>query len=100
MNILLLSASPVMCNLIKNVLSTDNITVSSNSNGEVANVTNLIMVDELLFVPSLCEKDVPVILLTNKSLESINNKAETLGAYLLMKPFNRDQLIETVNKTQ
>ena len=100
MNILLLSASPVMCNLIKNVLSTDNITVSSNSNGEVANVTNLIMVDELLFVPSLCEKDVPVILLTNKSLESINNKAETLGAYFLMKPFNRDQLIETVNKTQ
>lgn len=100
MNILLLSNSPVMCNLIKNILSTDSIAVSSNSNGEVSDVTDLIMVDENLFVSKLCEKNIPVVLLTSMTLESINKQAKTLGASLLMKPFTRDQLIETVNKTQ
>ena len=100
MNILLLSASPVICNLIRNILSTDNITVSSNSNGEVSSLTNMIMVDESLFVPNLCKKNIPVVLLSSGNLESINQEARVLGARVLMKPFTRDQLIETVNQIQ
>lgn len=100
MNILLLSASPVMSNLIKNVLSTDNITVSSNSNGEVSSLINLIMVDESLFVPTICQKNIPVVLLSSGNLESINEEAKILGTNVLMKPFTRDQLIETVNQIQ
>ena len=101
MNIMFFTTSPVMSNLVKNILATDNVTISTNPNSFNSDGYDLIMIEQPLFNRNISEYSLPILLLSTATednlychfLYELNPKGICLA-----KPFQRDDLISTINK--
>ena len=98
MNILIYSTQPVITNMITNILSDDNITVSTNPNGFVNNDYNLIIVEDNLFNENIFSHSIPVLYVTTSSYLNFCMVAVSHGGGYIFKPFTPDELISVVNK--
>jgi len=98
MNILFYSSSPVISNMISNVLSDDNLTISTNPNGFVNNDYHLIMIDDGLFSESVFTHSIPVLLITTPQKEVLCQIVVSNHGGYIYKPFTPDELINVINK--
>lgn len=101
MNIIFFTTSPVMSNLIKNILTTDNVTISTNPNSFGSDLFDLIIIEEDLFTNSIGTHSIPVLLLTtsgNRDEECLSLYNQTKQGRCLSKPFYPDDLISAISQ--
>lgn len=97
MNIIFFTANPVISNLVKNILSTDNITVSTNPNGFINSDYDMVMVDYNLFTRNLMNLNIPVLYFNHNRMMSLCNEVVVLGGHCIDIPFTREQLLSKIS---
>lgn len=98
MNILLYSNSPVISNMISNILTEDKITVSTNPNGFINNDYKLIILEDNLFNELIFTHSVPVLYITTPAHRDICSVVISHGGGYIYKPFTPEEFINVVNK--
>ena len=96
MNIILFSSSPPITNLVKNILSNYNVVSSTNPVGFVNSDYDMVIIEDNLFVKSIFDLNVPVLLITVASNLVGCSEVRQLGGDCINKPFTRDMLLNVV----
>lgn len=97
MNIVLFTNSPIISNLVKNILASYNVEVSTNPNGFINNDYDMIMIDSNLFSDSIMNHKKPVLLINTQAHMALCAEIRMDGGDCISVPFTRDELISQVN---
>lgn len=97
MNIVLFTYSPIISNLVKNILASYNVDVSTNPVGFVNSDYDMVIIEDNLFVKSIFDLNVPVLLITVASNLVGCIEVRKLGGNCINKPFTRDMLLNVIN---
>lgn len=97
MNIVLFTNSPIISNLVKNILASYNVEVSTNPNGFINDDYDMIMIDSNLFSDSIMNHKKPVLLINTQSHMDLCAEIRMDGGDCISVPFTRDELISQVN---
>jgi hypothetical protein len=96
MNIVLFTSSPIISNLVKNILASYNVDVSTNPNGYINSDYDMIMIDSNLFSDSIMNHKKPVLLINTQLHSTLCVEIRMDGGNCISLPFTRDELISVV----
>jgi len=100
MKILLIEYSPVITNMITNILTEDNIVKTTNGNIDIPSNTDLIIFDLQLITENILNSKIPSILLCTGQDEIRRIYAlekATAKMNYVVKPFTGEQLKDKIN---
>jgi len=98
MNVLLISSSHVMNNLIHNILIGDNITTTTNGNIDIPKDTDVILIEENLITDNFLNTPYPGIIITAIMSSDLMKKIMEYNKLYIVKPFNGEHLKERIQQ--